>query len=118
MVYWKSLHESSDTNAEIAASASQIFFTSDYDKQQLVKNQQSFNALEINNDDNTTPIDVYLDGLSSRKRRVFAKSSLVIAPEEGIYFNNVKVENTSGALAIAAGKIQLNARVLKPVRER
>lgn len=115
MVVWKSLHEKSETNAEIAASASEIFFTALFDKQQLVKIGQSFNSLEINNDSNTIVIDVTLDGLESRKRRVFAKGNFTILPEDGLFFNSVKITNTDAANAIPAGTIKLNARALKPL---
>lgn len=116
MVYWKSLYESHEANAEIAASSSATYFTSNNDKQQLIKFGQSFNALEINNNDNSIVVNVYLDGLATRKRVLFAKSSLVIEPEEGIFFNSVKIENTDAANALAAAKIQLNARALIPQR--
>jgi len=114
MVVWKSEHETSETNAEIAASASEIFFTGLFNQQQLTKIGQSFNSLEINNDSNTIVVDITLDGLESRKRRLFAKGNLSILPEDGIFFNSVKITNTDAANAIPAGTIKLNARALKP----
>jgi len=120
MVYWKSLYEENATNAEIASggTASETFFATNSAKQQIAKNNQSFNSLEINNDDNSIVIDIDLDGLSTRRRRLFAKGNLSISPEDGIYFNNIKVINTDGAVALAASKIKLNARMLVAVRER
>jgi len=115
MVVWKSLYEEGATNAEILAGASETFFATNNAKQQIAKNKQCFNSLEINNDSNTIVIDIDLDGLSSRRRRLFAKGNLSILPEDGIFFNNVKITNTDGANALSANSIKLNARMLKPL---
>lgn len=115
MVIWKSLYEESVTNAEITAGNSEFFFSDDFTKQQIAKNQQSFNALEINNDSNNIVIDLDLDGLSTRRRRIFAKGNFSILPEDGIFFNTVKITNTDGANNLNAGLLKLNARILKPL---
>jgi len=116
MAIWDSLYEETATNAEIAAAASETFFSTNAAKQQIAKNQQSFNALEINNDDASTDIDVDLDGLAARRRRVFSKSSMVISPEDGIFFNNVKVTNVHASSATGSTKLKLNARMLRARR--
>lgn len=113
MVEWISLYEESATNAEILAGASETFFSTNNAKQQIAKNNQSFNSLEVNNDSNTIVIDLDLDGLSTRRRRIFAKGNFVILPEDGIFFNNVKITNTDGANALALGLLKINARMLK-----
>jgi hypothetical protein len=113
MVIWTSKYEESTANAEILASASEIFFSTDSAKQQISKHQQSFNNLEINNDDNASVLGVDLDGLISRRRLLYPKSSLSITGEDGIFFNNVKITNL-GAGAVAINKIRLNARISTP----
>lgn len=120
MVLWKEVYSEGATNAQIAAggAAFETFFSNNFARAQIAKNQQSFNALEINNDDNAVVIDVDFDGLSTRRRRIFAKGNFTILPEDGIFFNTVKVINTDGANALAANKLKLNARIVKPVRER
>lgn len=117
MVVWKSFYEEGASNAEIAAGASEVFFSTDNAKQQIAKNQQSFNSLEINNDSNNIIVDIDLDGLSTRRRRLFAKGNLSITPEDGIFFNNVTITNTNTTTALTAGIIKLNARLLKPLFE-
>ena len=116
MVIWTSLYEESATNAEIAATASATYFSTDAAKQQISKNQQCFNSLELNNDSNNVVIDVDLDGLSTRRRRIFAKSSWTIEPEDGIFFNTIKITNTDAANALAANAVKLNARIVKAQR--
>lgn len=113
MEKWNSLYEENATNAQILATASEFFFSTNAAKQQIAKNSQCFNALEINNDDNSLVIDVDLDGLSTRRRRVFAKSTLIIEPKDGIFFNTIKITNPDAANAIAAGKLRLNAAIKK-----
>ncbi len=108
------VYETHEANAEIAASASAFFFSSTNDKVQLQKHNQSFNYLEIIND-SSIDIEVYLDGLASRKRLLFGKTAMIIKPEESIYFNTIKLTNTDGATAITAGQVQLIARALKPL---
>jgi len=114
MVVWISLYEEAATNAEIAAAASETFFATNAAKQQIAKNNQCFNSLEINNDSNSIVVDIDLDGLTTRRRRLFAKGNLTILPEDGIFFNNVKVTNTDAANALSATLLKLNARMLKP----
>jgi len=114
MVVWESLYEESATNAQILASASETFLSNNTAKQQMTKFSQSFNALEISNDDNAIVVSIDLDGLSTRRRLLFAKGNFTILPEDGIFFNTIKINNTDAANNLAAGKIRLNARMLKP----
>lgn len=109
-----SKYESSATNAEIAASASETFFSSGNDRVNVQLHQQSFNYLEVINNNASTNLEIYLDGLATRKRILFPKSVMVIKAEESIYFNTIKITNSSGAAAITAGEIQLLARIMKP----
>lgn len=111
-----SLYETSATNSAINAAASEFFFSTNFDKQSIQKIGQSFNSLEINNDDSTTDLDIDLDGLATRRRRIFAKTSFFIGPEEGVFFNTVKVTNVHASSATGAGKVKLNARILKERR--
>jgi len=113
MVQWYSLYEESATNAQINATLSETFFSTANAKQQITKFQQCFNALEINNDDNAIVIDLDLDGLSTRRRRIFAKGNFSILPEDGIFFNNIRITNTDAANNLAAGKVKINARILR-----
>lgn len=117
MTIWINKYEEGATNAEIAAGGSnfEFFFSTNNAKQQISLNQSSFNTLELNNDSSNCVIDVDLDGLTTRRRRIAAKGNLSIAPEDGIFFNNVKVTNTSAANAIAAGELKINAAIKKPV---
>lgn len=106
-------YESNKTNAQIAATASEFFFSTNDDRNYLLKYQSSFNYLEIvNNSDED--IIVYFDGLATKYRRLFGKSIIVIKPEENIYFNTLKITNTSGANAITAGDLIIIARIMKP----
>lgn len=120
MVYWKSVYEEGATNAEIAAggTASETFFSSNSAKQQIALKGQSFNKLEINNNSNACVLAVDLDGLSTRRRLINPKNSLVIAPEDNIFFNVVKVTNTSAGTAVAATEVVLNAGMSKAVEVR
>lgn len=107
-------HEADFTNAEIAASASEHFLSSEYNRSQMTKVGQSFNFLEVvNNSSNTINID--LDGLSTRRRVLFGNSALVIQPEEQIFFNTIKITNTSSSSAISAAGIVGIARVMKKI---
>lgn len=119
MAIWTSLYEESATNAEIAAggTAFEDFFSSAAAKDNIAKHKQSFNALEINND-STEVLHIQLDNLSTRQRTLFSKSSITINPEDGIFFNSVRVVNTDTANAVSASEVRLNARILKPVREK
>lgn len=112
---WDSKYEEGANNAEIAAGASETFFATNTAKQQISKNNQSFNALELNNDSNTCVLAVDLDGLTTRRRLVYPKSSFVILPEDGIFFNVVKITNNHGSTAVAANEVRGNARIVKAV---
>lgn len=110
------VYEAGATNAQINAGGTnfEFFFSNTADKQAVARYNQSFNSLEIVNDDSNTVIDVDLDGLSTRRRRVFSKSNLVIEPKDGIFFNNVKITNTDAANNTGAGNIKLIARIALP----
>lgn len=106
------LYETNATNASISASASETFFSADIDKKAIQKYNSSFNFLEIvNNSSNDLFID--LDGLTARRRQLFARSTMVIKAEQGIFFNNVKVTNQSASTAISASVISLLARIVR-----
>lgn len=74
----------------------------------------SFNYLEIIND-SACEINVDLDGISTRRRKLFGKSVLVIKAEEGIYFNNIKITNNDAATTIQANEISGSARIGKVI---
>lgn len=116
---YKAVYENGATNAEIAAggTAFEFLFSGTADKQAISRYGQSFNSLEINNDDANTVLDIDLDGLTTRRRRLFAKSSLVIEPKDGIFFNNVKITNTDAANATGAGNIKAIARIALPEKD-
>lgn len=111
---FKGVYQTSFTNAEIAASASESFLSNNEDRAQVAKAKQSFNALEIYNGSSEV-VFILLDGLSSRKRRLLANSTLIIEPREQIYFNTIKITNESAANAITANDIQGIARIMKPI---
>lgn len=108
-----SAYEVHTTNAEIAASASAYFFNAVSDKQNKDKHG-SFNYLEIINDGDIS-IKFQLDGLATRERELFGKSTIVMKAEESIFFDTLKVTNMDAVTAIAAGKLLFIARILKPV---
>lgn len=117
MVYYKTEYQENAQNSEILASANQTFFSSENTRANLSKNGQSFNALEIVNNSNSVVIKVLLDGLTEKTRIVFAKSNLVINAEDNIFFNTIKIENTSAIDKIIAGDIVINARIVKEIKE-
>lgn len=103
-----------ETNASIAASGFEIFLSSEINRGQMEKFIQSFNALEIVNEDSKT-IDLELDNLSTRRRKIKGNSTFVIEPENEIYFNTVEIVETGGASAIDAGNVLIKARIAKPI---
>lgn len=109
-----SKHETSFTNAQINASSSENFLSSENNRAQTTKNGQSFNFLEIVNASSNT-IQIDLDGLSTRRRVLFGNAALVILPEEEIFFNTVKITNASASTAISASAITGIARIMKRV---
>lgn len=104
-------YEKSANNASISASASEIFFSAQPDKE---ANQQygSFNYLEVVNS-SASKIAIDLDGLSTRRRILFANAALVIRTQERTFFNNVKVTNLDSSNTVAANEINLNARIVR-----
>lgn len=108
----KAVYEAGATNAEIAAAGYMIYFSGDADQAAKERFNQSFNSLEIVNDSDITLI-LELDNLTTRKRKLFAKSTLVFNAEEGTYFNTLKVTNTSATTAIAAGELNMIARIVR-----
>lgn len=106
---YTSRYENGAQNASIAASASETFFSGALDKA-ACSQWGSFNYLEIVNNSNND-IAVELDGLSSRRRILFARSAMVIKIEEGTYWNNVKLTNLSSTTAITAGDVALQAKI-------
>lgn len=72
----------------------------------------SFNYLELINDSNCE-LNIDLDGLSTRRRKLFAKSVIVIRAEEGVFFNNILITNTDGAVTVAANEISGSARICR-----
>ena len=105
-------YENSATNAEIAISGSEIFFSSEATRQAITKHKQNFNYLEIINDDDKN-LKIRLDGLTTRERILFAKAGMVIKADDDIYFSTLEVINTSGSVVVAAGKIRLNIRIME-----
>lgn len=105
------LFETSATNAEIAADASETIFITEDDKKATQK-FFSFNNLEIVNDSDED-ILIDLDGLATRRRTLFGKSAIVIKAEQGIFFNNVKITNKSSATAIPAAAVNGIARIVR-----
>lgn len=111
LVQEKAVYEAGVQNASIAASGSEIFFSRQIDKEATQK-YGSFNNVEIVNDSAQT-IKIELDGLSTRARILFAKSTLVIKAEQGIYYNNIKVTNQSSTTAIGANEVFLIGRIVR-----
>lgn len=107
-------HQDNFANAEIAASGSETFLSSENNRAQFIKNNQNFNSLlVVNNGANTINID--LDGLTTRRYVLFGNSTLIINPEDEIFFNNVKVTNTSTTSVITAAALNGYARLMKKV---
>ena len=112
MLDYISLYETYKENAQIAASGSETFFILAADRENKDKHG-SFNYLEVINDSNID-ILILLDGLTTRTRKLFAKSIMIIKPEENIYYNTVKITNTDGANVIAVSLIRLIGRIMSP----
>lgn len=108
-------YETTFTNgaSTIAPSASLTLLSTDSD-QRATSLYGSFNYLEIIND-SSAELNIDLDGISTRRRRLFGKSVVVIKAEEGIYFNNVLITNTDGATTVQASEISGSARIGKVV---
>lgn len=114
MADYKSVYETNFTNANIAAAASETFLSNNADRAQVAKAKQSFNALEIYN---TSALILFIDfdGLTTRRRKMFGNSALIIKPEENLFFNTIKITNGDAALQADATLIQGQARILKEV---
>lgn len=112
MVDFITRYEKHDANAEIAASASAFFFVSKADQDARAKHG-SFNSLEIINDGDIVII-LDLDGLSTRRRKLFGKSTIVIEARENLFFDTLKITNTDAVTAISAADLQIVGRILKP----
>jgi hypothetical protein len=113
MADYNVLYEKHEANSLIGASASETFFSG----QPAQENKQkygSFNSLELINDSNEE-IYVFLDGLDTRKRILGAKANLIIEPQEGIYFNTLKITNSSAVNTIAANLILPIARICEAI---
>lgn len=107
-------YETSKTNVELTSGASEIYFSDSEDKANVQK-FGSFNFLEVAND-SSSDIDIFLDGLTTRRRRLFGRSVLVIKADQGIFFNTLKITEQS-ALTIDAGDIRINGRIVKLLPE-
>lgn len=114
---WQSFYEENAVNAEIAAggTASAILLATNASKQSISKYNQSFNTLEINNNSSNCDVTIQLDGLTTRARKIAARGNWVIEPENGIFFNVIKVINLSAANALTAGDLVANAAIKKPI---
>lgn len=106
----KALYETGVQNSQIAANGDAWFLTNQTD----LENKQkfgSFNNLEIINN-STSKVNIDLDGLSTRRRILFGNSTLVIKPDEGIFFDTFKLTEIDGAI-ISADEIALIARIVR-----
>ena len=66
----------------------------------------NFNTLIITNTDNSTPIEIYLDGV--KVAYITANNgSFSFDWEYGIKYNFLSIENTSGAVVIDANKVKV-----------
>jgi len=101
-------------NAEIPASGSEIFLSTEFNRSQMEKFIQSFNALEIVNEDSKT-IFLQLDNLVTRRRKIKGNSTFVIEPENEIYFNTVEIVESLGVSVIPANNVLIKARIAKQV---
>jgi len=104
------LYEAGVQNGAISSSASAFFFTRGVDLENKQK-YGSFNNLEIvNNSTNTLALD--LDGQTTRRRVLFGKASIVIKPDQNIFFDTIKLTDLTGA-NIDADTIALIARIVR-----
>lgn len=106
--------EKHTSNSGAVAQNGKVTLFSDADSQQAKAQYNSFNYLEIVNDSDND-LNLYFDGLATRKRKLFGKSSLVIDAEDNIYFNNLQIENPE-AVAVAIGELNAVGRIMKPAR--
>lgn len=120
MADYTNVHEDSATNGgAISAGASEFFFSSENNRAQMLLHQQSFNSVEIINDSSVV-VDIDFDApagdTASKRRRIFAKASLVLEPKDNVYFSTIKVTNRDGATAIAQDELKMVARIMKERR--
>jgi len=103
---WIAKYLNTAQNAEIAASSSEIFAAAQADVE-AKQRYGSFNKLELYNE-SALDVRLELDGLTTRRRTIFAKSGFAIAPEEGIFFDTLKVTNLSSTTALAVDLLNIN----------
>jgi len=112
---WKELYRTGKRNAAILDGASENFLQTQADKEGKLKHG-SFNTLQIINSA-TTAYRIKLDGIDEDGRSFDIPSTSVfdIRAEEGLFFDNVTIENIGGA-TIVADAITINATISTPLK--
>ena len=100
---WKEVYRNQSMNAEIAASSSEDFAISASDTA-AAKKYGSFNRAIISNLSDY-PIRISLDG--NIFTEMGSQGIAVIDPEDGLFFNLIRITNLSAAAAIVANKISI-----------
>lgn len=107
-------YEATKSNAQITSGNSELFFIDKADQDARAR-WGSFNNLEIVND-SASDVFVDLDGLSTRRKKLFARSTMVIKSDQGIFWDTIKLtEDSSGT--INADEIKLTGRIVNRVPE-
>jgi hypothetical protein len=104
MTVFKTLFGKTESNAEIAASASEIF-GQDTASQEARTKFGSFNSLTIFSKSDKQ-ITVNLNDGNIYSFGLFANAAFQLEPEEGLFFDWVKITNSIGA-AVAASELTL-----------
>ena len=101
MTKFNEVYTQNDSNAEITAGASERFLVSEQKRNEY----GSANSLIITSADDTRA-KIYLD--ETKVIGVLQPyGSFIIKPEDGIYFDGIKIENLSGADSIDATNLTI-----------
>lgn len=102
MVRWLEKYQAAESNAEIAASGSQFFATDAATKKNRSK-YGSMNSLLISYT-GTQTVELELDGVVFAR---FNNASFSIMPEEGIFFDHIRLHNKDTGTVVAANAVRM-----------
>jgi hypothetical protein len=114
MADWVEVYSNAVENAEIAASAKEIFCSETTDKDAKTK-YGSFNFLVLSSSSANT-ITLKLDGLQ-QFARIQGAGFAIIEAKDGRFFNYFEVLNESGSTAVTAGDINIRYGISIPREE-
>jgi hypothetical protein len=109
---FKELYRNGTLNAQILSTGYEIFGITTTDAERK-RRWGSFNKCLIVNQ-STQPLTIALDGLTDRTTLLPTTGSYEITPEEGLYFDFVKITN-SGTSTITASQISIQYAIVTPI---